>query len=99
MAELAGALRERIAIERWDGTGWIAIGDAWAALAPVDTVLTADVGERQLGRPRFRLTVRTPTVVALATRCRWRGRLLVVLRAEPDPALRDRATFLVEDRT
>ncbi len=103
MAEFAGSLRESVAVERWAAAGgggaWLPAGTAWAALDPVDTVLTADIGERQLGRPRFRLTVRTPTAVGLGTRCRWRGRVLVVLRAEPDPRAPDRATFLVEDRT
>ncbi len=103
MDEFAGALREAVAIERWvvapGGGSWVGAGSAWAALEPVDTVLTADIGERQLGRPRFRVTLRTPTPVGLGTRLRWGGRILVILRAEPDPRRRDRAAFLVEDRT
>ncbi len=107
MAEFGGSLFDYVTIERWvagsgsgSGSGsWSAGGGTWAALEPIVTVVTADIGERQLGRPRFRLTVRAPTSVGLGTRCLWRGRTLVVLRLEPDPRQRDRASFLVEDRT
>ena len=72
---------------------------AWAALQPVQDFQLVDVGERRIGRPRYHLTLRTPTAATVSSRFRWRGRLLVVVRAEPDPRTRDRLTFLVEDRT
>ncbi len=106
MDEFAGALRETVAIEQWvaaaDGPApgtWVAAGIAWASLVPVDVTLLADIGERRIGRPRYRLTLRTPTVATVTSRFGWRGRILAVVRAEPDPRRRDRLTFLVEDRT
>lgn len=107
MVEFTGGLRETVAVEHWRaavggdaGAGsWTSDGPAWAALVPLDSTLLADIGERQLGRPRFRLTLRAPSPAGLTSRFRWRGRTLVVVRAEPDPRLRDRVTFLVEDRT
>ena len=100
--EFAGGLRETVVIESAvagsPGT-WSDGCPAWAALAPVQDFQLIDIGERRIGRPRFHLTLRTPTPATVASRFRWRGRLLVVVRAEPDPLLRDRVTFLVEDRT
>jgi len=43
--------------------------------------------------------LRTPSDATVSSRFGWRGRTLVVVRAEPDPRQRDRTTFLVEDRT
>ena len=103
--EFAGLLRERVAIDRWTpaiagASGeWTPAGAAWAALVPVDAAQLADVGERRIGRPHYQLTLRTPTVARVGSRFHWRGRTLVVLRLDPDPRLRDRITFLVEDRT
>ncbi len=105
--EFVGALRERVAIDVWTAGGddssvvgaWTATDVAWAALAPVDSTVVENVAERRLGRPRYRLTLRAPTIASLTSRFRWHGRTLAVLRAEPDPRLRDRLTFLVEDRT
>ncbi len=91
-----------VGIDQWTSTivgGWIDAGVAWAALVPVDVTMIADVGERRIGRPRYRLTLRLPTIASVTSRFRWRGRVLAILRAEPDPRLRDRMTFLVEDRT
>ena len=114
MDEFVGALREIVGIDQWTpGTGgadqwtaatggvggWTDAGVVWAALVPVDLTLIADVGERRIGRPRYRLTLRLPTMAAVTSRFRWRGRILAILRAEPDPRQRDRLTFLVEDRT
>lgn len=100
--EFAGALRETVVIERpvagRPGT-WGGGRPAWAALVPVDATQLVDIGERRIGRPRYRLTLRTPTSATVTSRFRWRDRLLVVVRAEPDPRTRDRLTFLVEDRT
>ncbi len=98
--EFAGALREAVLIQPLISPGtW---GDgvvAWAALTPVQDFQLVDIGERRIGRPRYHLTLRTPTVATPTSRFSWRGRRLVVVRLEPDPRLRDRVTFLVEDRT
>jgi len=106
MDEFAGRLRETVTIEQWvvdadAGTPgrWRAAGLAWAALVPVDLSLLADIGERRIGRPRFRLTLRLPTVAVVTSRFRWQTRVLAIVRAEPDPRRRDCLTFLVEDRT
>ena len=102
--EFSGALRETVGIDQWtagtdDVGGWTGAGVAWAALVPVDPTVIETVGERRIGRPRYRLTLRLPTMASVTSRFRWRGRTLAILRAEPDPRLRDRLTFLVEDRT
>ena len=100
--EFAGGLRETVVVEPATpgspGT-WGSGCPAWAALLPVQDFQLIDIGERRIGRPRYHLTLRTPTPATVTSRFRWRGRLLVVVRAEPDPRLRDRVTFLVEDRT
>ena len=109
-AEFTGALREAVGVEHWvparddsgdDAGAWTAVGPAWAALVPVDAGVTslASVGERRVGRPRFRLTLRATPGIGMTSRFQWRGRLLAVLRAEPDPRTPDRMTLLVEDRT
>lgn len=107
-AEFTGSLREALAVEHWtpapddsggDGGEWTAAGYVWAALVPIDSSLTPVVGERRVSRPRFRLTMRAVPDIGLTTRFRWQGRLLSVLRVEPDPRTPDRLTLLVEDRT
>lgn len=110
VAEFSGALREAVGVEQWtparddsgdDAGAWTAAGPAWAALVPVDVGVTAlpSIGERRVGRPRFRLTLRATPGVGVTSRFRWRDRVLAVLRVEPDPRTPDRMTLLVEDRT
>ena len=100
-AEFAGALSERVAIEDWqgdpEGGTWLAGGDAWAAIVPHDPGATV-IGEGRASRPRYRLTMRSGRAVTLASRFSWRGRVLAVLRLEPDPRTPDRQSFIVEDR-
>jgi len=100
MNEFSGSLRERVALEDWAGTpeggAWEDGGAAWAALVPADPGPPV-LGEGRVARPRYRLTLRTRDV-GLNSRFRWRGRVLSVLRVEPDPRARDRTTCLVEDR-
>ena len=101
MTEFSGTLRERVHLEHWAGTpedgAWVAGGDAWGALVPVEPG-PAVLGEGRVARPRYRLTLRARGDVELTTRFRWRGRLLSVVRVEPDPRARDRTNALVEDR-
>ncbi len=101
MTEFTGLLCERVHLEHWagdpDGGAWVAGGDAWAALVPVEPG-PGVLGEGRVSRPRYRLTLRAGPAVTLATRFVWRGRVLAVLRTEPDPRLPDRTTCLVEDR-
>lgn len=109
IAEFTGSLRETVAVEHWvpalddsggDAGAWASADTAWAALVPTDVVATSSVvGERRITRPRFRLTLRSGVGAGLTSRFRWSGRLLAVLRVEPDPRTPDRLTLLVEDRT
>lgn len=107
MAEFAGSLGERVEAEtlmrNGDGTGGMSgdfapAGAHWAALSPEGRGAGAE-GEALRGRPRYRLTMRAATGVGLGTRFRWKGKLLHVLRVEPDPRAPDRVRLLVEDRT
>jgi head-tail adaptor len=109
IAEFTGSLRESVAVEHWmsapDDSGgdagvWVFAGQAWAALAPTDLAATGTVvGERRITRSRYRMTLRAGSGAGLTSRVRWQGRILAVLRVEPDPRTPDRLTFLVEDRT
>ena len=101
MTEFSGALSERVRVEHWlgdpDAGAWLGAGDAWAGLVPADHG-PAVLGERRVGRPRYRATLRRRDDVGLASRLLWRGRMLAVLRVEPDPRAPDRTILLVEDR-
>ena len=101
MSEFAGTLSERVEVEHWAGDPeageWVAAGDAWAALVPVDAG-PGVLGEGRVARPRYRLSLWAREDIGLASRFLWRGRRLAVLRAEPDPRAAARSTFLVEDR-
>ena len=100
MAEFTGLLAERLGIEIWSGDpdagAWIVGNQIWGGLVPIDGG-TALAGEGRVSRPRYRLTIRA-RAVSLTTRFRWRGRVLAVLRIEPDPRLPDRTILTVEDR-
>lgn len=104
--EFAGTLRERVAVERLtqipgdDGNAvlaWADDGAAWAGLVPAPAP-DSIVGEGQVSRPRYRMTLRPRAGLGLACRFRWLGRVLTVIRIEPDPRRRDRITLLVEER-
>lgn len=108
MTEFTGSLRERVEVHRWqparsDSGGnagyWVAGETVAAAIVPTDSNASPVIGERLASRPRFRLTLRRRPGITLATRFRWRGRLLSILRLEADPRTPDRLTCLVEDRT
>lgn len=99
-AEFAGALCERVVLEHWqgdpEGGAWLAAGEHWASLVPHDAQ-TPVIGEGRVSRPRYRLVMRGGDA-GLAHRFRWRGRVLAVLRLEPDPRTPDRQALIVEDR-
>jgi len=110
--EFAGRLREALAIEQWHGdpddlggvtATWRPIGFDWAAVVPIERgfgdAVSPVAGEGRVARPRFRITMRMRDDVGLASRFHWRGHLLNVIRAEPDPSTPDRITLLVESRT
>lgn len=103
--ELAGRLRSRVAIERRDpardalggASGlWLAIGSAWAELAP-DGSGDAVAGDARGMAPRWQVTLRTGAEVAIGDRLVWRGRRLRVRKRTEDPAFPDRITINAEE--
>ncbi len=103
--ELAGGLDERVAIENWiearddaggDAGHWQLTAGAWAAILP-------DGGGRALGEARqasrrWRVTLRAPAGVSLATRLIWRGAALAVLAVEADPRAPEQVVLRCEAR-
>lgn len=91
--ELAGALRERVTIERrsgdrdalagstglhfYDGAAWVAV----TQLAPGPE----SVGQALSALPRFAVTMRKREGIGPWTRLVWRGRYLRVLSVISDP--------------
>lgn len=93
MSEFAGALRERITLERRNGERDMLAGArgkyrfdgaAWAAVTPlIPAGLVA--GDAISGLPRWRVTMRKREGVDVASRLVWRGRYLAVRGVESDP--------------
>ncbi len=93
MAEVAGALRERVVVERWAGDSddaggevgaWGAGESAWAEVAAKGFGALAEA-ERVTSRPRYRVRMRREAQADLRCRLRWRGRVLSVLSVARDP--------------
>jgi SPP1 family predicted phage head-tail adaptor len=93
MTEFAGALRERIAIERRNDERdmlagargkWRYDGAAWASITPLvpADLVAADAISAQ---PRWRVIIRKRDGVDPSTRIVWRGRYLRVRGVESDP--------------
>lgn len=103
--ELAGRLSELVTIQRRGGDrdalggasgAWTAIGDRWASLAPQQSgPLMA--GDALDARPRWRVTLRAGSGVAVGDRLGWRGRMLGVRGVVDDPALPDRTVIEAEE--
>jgi head-tail adaptor len=106
MSELAGALRERVELQR-RGSGrdalggaagaWELLGVTWAAIeyerAGAGTVAgAADDG------PFWRVTMRARGDVAVGDRLLWNGRVLGVRSVERDPLRPDRLRLRAEER-
>ena len=105
--ELAGALRERVAIEAWiearDDTGgdvgfWAARGLAYAAVEPDGGSGAVVLGDARQLRRRWRVTLRMPVVVTLTCRLIWQSQILAVLAVEDDPRAPDRLSLRCEVR-
>lgn len=103
--ELAGALRERVGIERWlgapDGAGgsegaWTLVAERWAAVEAEGFGPAAEA-ERPSRAPRFRVTLRTPVDVAMGDRLAWRERAFAVLSVIRDPARPERIEISMEE--
>lgn len=91
--EFAGALRERVTIERRapsrDNRGgangaWMYDGAAWVGVAPVVPANLAEA-DALSAAPRWRVTMRKREGIGLDTRLVWRGRFLAVRGVESDP--------------
>lgn len=84
--EFAGALRERVTLERPDPArdtlggavgGWLWQGAAWAAVSPASPGPPGEAGARA-AMPRWTVTLRTRGDVMPGWRILWRARSLVV---------------------
>lgn len=103
--DLAGALRERVAIEAWidvrDNSGaaagyWQARGSVFAAISPDGG--GAVEGEARRSRRRWRVVLRRPIDVRLTSRLIWASQILAVLAVESDPRQPDRVVVRCEAR-
>ena len=104
-AEFAGSLRERIVIERpatvrtaggLQMAGWEQVAECLAAIAPEGAGAEAE-GMSLSAMPRFKVTIRVRTGVAVGQRVRWRERLLAVRQMIDDPRLADRLVLRCEE--
>jgi head-tail adaptor len=93
MSEFAGALRERVTIERRLGnrdalggaTGRYAYdGAAWAVISPL-VPADLNVADSLSAMPRWQVTLRKREGIDLRTRLLWRGRVLGVRGCISDP--------------
>jgi head-tail adaptor len=93
MTEFAGALRERVTIERRLGNrdalggaigNYAYDGAAWVAVSPF---IPADlaVADALSAKPRWQVTMRKRDGIDLRTRLVWRGRFLGVRGVISDP--------------
>jgi head-tail adaptor len=91
--ELAGALRERVSIERrladrdiWAGARgrWVYDGSAWVAVSPLAPG-DPDAADALTALPRWRITMRKREGIGPQTRLVWRGRFLAVRSLISDP--------------
>jgi head-tail adaptor len=104
-AGFAGALAQRIAIERRDegadalggaDGGWTPVASCWAAIAPggAPEIVAADALSAM---PRWSVTVRSGVDVLPGDRINWKGRMMAVRRIEADPRTPDRMTMMAEE--
>ena len=103
--EFAGALRERIIIEKRLGsrdvragaTGRYAYdGAVWASVMPLISG-TLTQAESLSALPRWRVTMRKRENIGPWTRIWWRGRYLAVQSVMIDPAEPAQMVFIAED--
>lgn len=105
--ELAGQMRERVAIESWvtarddagaDAGFWQPAGSVFAEVVP-DGGARNVAGEARRSDRRWRVTLRRPVAVTLASRLIWASRTLAVLAVEEDPRRPDRVVVRCETRS
>lgn len=106
-AGFAGALRERVTIERrHEGTddlagdpgAWISVEDGWASIRPDHGRPNTD-GAAISTRRRYRIMMRDLPEFGLRHRLMWKGLALMPLSVERDPSSPDRMRIVAEVRT
>jgi SPP1 family predicted phage head-tail adaptor len=97
VSELAGALRERVILQRRaearDGLGgatggWVSLGSAWAAI-DYERAGPGVIAGALDDAPLWRVTMRVRGDVSAGDRLLWGERVLRVRRVERDPRTRD----------
>lgn len=105
MKEFAGALSERITIERpvtnrtstgLREAGWQVVASCFAAIAPEGAGPEAEAMAMS-AMPRFRVTIRMRDGIAIDQRVRWGERRMMIRQLLYDPATKDRLTFRCEE--
>lgn len=105
MREFAGALRERVIVERpvsartADGLqqpGWERVASCLAAVVP-DGVGPTSEAHALSSMPRFRVTIRHRDNVTIGQRILWKGRTMLVTQRIDDPRLPDRMLLKCEE--
>ena len=102
--ELAGALRERVELQRRDDArdtiggavgDWVSLGMAWAAIE-YERAGAGVAGDAADASPWWRVTMRALDV-SVGDRMLWIGRVLAVRSVERDPRFPDRLRARVEE--
>ena len=105
MSELAGALRERVELQRRDDARdaiggavgeWVSLGMAWAAII-FDRSGAGIIGDAADASPWWRVTMRARADVSVGDRMLWNGRVLMVRSVERDPRFPDRLHARAEE--
>lgn len=105
MSEFAGALRERIVIEksvagRTEGglqqPGWEPVARCLAAIVP-DGAGALSEAHALSAMPRFRVVMRRRDGVTVGQRVIWNGRAMLVTQRIDDPRLPDRMLLRCEE--
>lgn len=105
MKEFAGALSERITIERpvtertaagLQEAGWETVASCFAAIAPEGAGPEAEAMALS-AMPRFRVTIRTRDGIAIDQRVQWGGRRMTIRQLLYDPQAKDRLTMRCEE--
>lgn len=106
MTEFAGALRERVTIERRaparDAAGgqtgrWAYDGAAWVGVSP-DIPARLEVADARSALPRWSVVMRKREGIGVWTRLVWRGRFLHVRSIISDPRDPSRMIITCEEK-
>ena len=105
--ERAGALDERVTIERWqaardaaaeDVGNWLAVESVFAAVIRDGAPLRAAQGDAARSGRRWQVLMRDRDDLDLNVRLRWRDQILAVRAVERDARRRDFATLWCDGR-